>query len=503
MDERHQGLALVLVGIALLAVFSGVTAALAPPIHQAEQNQVGDHTLVGAMGSGHEGGVYELNRSGEIVWSFERDAISYNDVTRLDEDRVLAAFQEKSVECGHFYAPCFRTGFRIINSSSDRIVDEWDFPVRTAKNSEVHDVEYLPERGEVLVADMDRERIFAVNLSSGEITWQWNASQRYEAPSDPTRTDWLHINDVDAIDDGRYIISVRNTDQLVILNRSCACASEVINEDRSHDLLYEQHNPQWLGEGAVLVADSENDRVVELHKQPSGSWTIAWSVYGANGVQFDWPRDADRLPNGNTLVQDTRNNRIVEITKDGEVVWSTGIPEQGYDADRGGQEYPTGPTYNNASLGVNQGIKPPVPVLNKIYGAIRHVQPLPYWVSEWHLFVGLISFVFVAAGTWVATKERLKRMIGRFREWQTPTTVERASRRERWKREGWMIGSSIVSAGLVVLVYLGIENLGYPGEFGVFVVAWLLLDQRLFSWGVDRFNLVLPWQFREEVDDAD
>jgi len=503
MNETRQGVALILAGIALLALFSGVTAALAPPIHQAEQTRVDGPTLVGAMGNGHDGGVYELNESGDIVWSFEKDAISYNDVSRMGDDRVLAAFQEKSENCGRFETPCFRTGYRIINTTTNEIVDEWDFPVRTAMNSEVHDVEYLPQRGEVLIADMDRERVFALNLSSKTITWQWNASQRYEAPPEPTRTDWLHINDVDAIDDGRYLISVRNTDQLLILNRSCACASEVINRKRSHQLLKEQHNPQWLGDDAVLVADSENDRVVELHQQPNGSWTVAWSAISANGIQFDWPRDADRLPNGNTLVLDTRNNRVVEITKAGDVVWSASIPEQGYDAERGGTEYPVGPAYNASGMVVGTESRPPVPGLNKLYGGVRHFVPLPYWVSEWHLLVGLISVTFAVAGSWLIVTPRLEPLVERWRDWQTPDTVKRASRRERWKRQAWMIGSSIVAAFLVVLVFIGIENLGFPGELGVFVIAWMLLDQRLFSWGVEYFDLVLPWQFREEVEDGE
>jgi len=411
MNERQQALALVVGGIALLTLFTAATAALAPPQHAAEQARVNDSTLVGAMGAGHDGGVYELNASGGETWEFERDAISYNDVSRLDEHRVLAAFQEKSRRCGRFEAPCFRTGYRIINTTTNAIVSEWYFPVRTAMNSEVHDVEFLADRDETLVADMDRERVFTVNRSSGAITWQWNASQYYEAPPDPTRTDWLHINDVDRIDEGRYLVSVRNANQLVIVNRSCTCVTESINQDRDHDVLFEQHNPQWLGDGAVLVADSENDRVVELHRQPNGTWTVAWSLYGANGIQFDWPRDADRLANGHTLILDTRNSRLVEVERDGSVVWSTSIPEQGYDADRGGIEYPAGDPYNGTARGVNRGLRPPVPYVNTMYGAVRHVQPLPYWMSEWHLMVALVSLTFASAGGWIGISRHLRNFV--------------------------------------------------------------------------------------------
>ena len=48
---------------------------------------------------------------------------------------------------------------------------------------------------------------------------------------------------------------------------------------------------------------------------------------------LDWPRDADRLPNGNTLITDSRNGRIIEVTPSGEVVWSYGGLKVPYDAD--------------------------------------------------------------------------------------------------------------------------------------------------------------------------
>ena len=53
--------------------------------------------------------------------------------------------------------------------------------------------------------------------------------------------------------------------------------------------------------------------MVELHER-NGSWEVAWGVDSAQEVRFDWPRDADRLPNGNTLITDSRNNRVVEVT---------------------------------------------------------------------------------------------------------------------------------------------------------------------------------------------
>jgi len=163
--------------------------------------------------------------------------------------------------------------------------------VRTKTNSEIHDVEEL-DSGEFLLTDMDKERIFTVD--GDEITWQWNASSFYEAPEDPTQRDWLHINDVDVVNEPLPRLGAQREPGPPDRARRGEGVAEVINEDdggsddtcmgstrlvdangdgdvRCGDpaVLYDQHNPQWLDDGAVLVADSENDRVVELHRNES------------------------------------------------------------------------------------------------------------------------------------------------------------------------------------------------------------------------------------------
>jgi hypothetical protein len=301
------------------------------------------------------------------------------------------------------------------------VISEYSFPVRTNTNSEVHDVEPL-QSGEYLLTDMEHERIFTVK--NGEVTWQWNASSFYDAPPDPTTTDWLHINDVDVIDQGRYLVSVRNANQLVIVQRGSGVV-DVINEDTSDmndascrgsgqladydrdgeircgdpTVLDHQHNPQWLGDGAVLVADSENDRVVELHRTTNGRWRPAWTLEGAGGIGFNWPRDADRLPNRNTLITDTLNRRIVEVNESGEVVWSVQTERIPYEADRLPVGEPTsGPQYaENSSTSTVPGGD--VPVLSTLLVVLRAVVPsTPFWFREPQLGVSLLSLVFVVVG---------------------------------------------------------------------------------------------------------
>lgn len=406
-DAARRGLLLIVIGVLLVGFVFGASWALAPNTSVvtpgAETNTT---TLVGIQGPGWGGSVVEIDNNGTTMWSVG-NAISYQDVTQLDNGTVLATYADKYRVCGPYKPPCKRTGVRFIDPQPNtKVTGEWSYPVRTRKDSEVHDAEMLPS-GELLVADMEYESIYTYNFSTGKPSWTWNASQYYDAPPDPTKTDWLHINDVDRIGDGRYLVSVRNTNQLIIVERGKGVI-EVINKNRDSSILDKQHNPHWLGDGAVVVADSENHRVVELHRNEStGKWEEAWTVYEVDGINLDWPRDADRLPNGNTLITDSRNNRVVEITRNGSVVTSYDVPDLPYEADRVpfGESYgkPYGIEGESNVLGERSV---DVPVLSTLLTGARHVVSLPFWVSELHVLVVLVAVTLWIVGGFLLVRSR-------------------------------------------------------------------------------------------------
>ncbi|WP_458188082.1 hypothetical protein [Haladaptatus sp. NG-WS-4] len=400
-SDQTRGVVFVAAGILLVGLTFGASWAFSPNTNKiTSRADANTTTLVGVQGPGWGGNVTALDSDGNVLWTVG-NAISYQDVSLLDNGSVLATYADGNFRnCGQIEPPCKRTGVRFIDPTAEpapKIVGQWNYPVRTRKNSEVHDAELLPS-GELLVADMEYESIYTLNLTTKEQTWVWNASQYYDAPPDPTKTDWLHINDVDRIAPGRFLVSVRNTNQLLVVQRGEGVV-EVINENRDPTVLNKQHNPQWLDEGSVLVADSENHRVVELHRDEStGEWNVIWSVYEVQGIHLDWPRDADRLPNGNTLITDSRNDRVVEITPNGSLVASYRVKSLPYEADR----IPVGESLGRAyeprgGYAVLGDRRLRVPVLSSLLIGIRHVVTLPYWVSELHL---LVSFVGVVLCGW-------------------------------------------------------------------------------------------------------
>ena len=432
MDSRTRGTALLAAAIALLLLTLGVSAAMAPDAHIAGDGNQTRETVVGVQGGGpgwHKYGSVEAYNGTEMAWSAE-DADSYFDVTKLENGSVVAAFMDGGYrECGPYEAPCTHTGFRIIDpgNGTPETVYEYSFPVGQQSNAEVHDAEPLGN-GRFVVTDMYAERIMVVE--NGEVAWQWNASEYYEAPADgPTSRDWLHINDVDEISEDTYLVSVRNANQLLVVKRgegvietinvdrnadddSCTRSGQLVDADGDGDvrcgnpeLLDHQHNPQWLGgkpggtgEASVLVADSDNDRVVELHRV-DGEWEIAWKLETAGGINLRWPRDADRLANGHTLVTDTINKRIIEVDENGTVYWSIQTEMIPYEADRVPQgERPTGQWYGSENPNGAGGASR-IPVLSDAAALLPGVFPwLPFWYGGTQLGLTIVAFFVAVAG---------------------------------------------------------------------------------------------------------
>jgi hypothetical protein len=202
-------------------------------------------------------------------------------------------------------------------------------------------------------ADRNDDRVFVYNRTQDRVTWEYHLRNYFDRSQGRSYTgDWTHLNDVDKVGDGLYLLSPRNMDQVIVVNRTTKEVELSLGEDENYSILNAQHNPDFFrdseGNPTLLVADSGNDRVVEYTRE-GGEWNRTWTVTG-----FRWPRDADRLPNGNTLITDTLHQRVVEVTPRGEVVWEFYAPWAPYDAERpvhGPGSNTTGPAMADLSAG--------------------------------------------------------------------------------------------------------------------------------------------------------
>ncbi|QZX98252.1 aryl-sulfate sulfotransferase [Halobaculum rubrum] len=284
--------------------------------------RAGDKTaamLVGFAPNGSVHGVHNDTADGRW-WSY--------DVDPLPNGELLMATTEPGIS---------------VIERIDPATGETTDVTRLENVEDAHDVDYLGD-GEFVTVDKGDERNRVVIFDdSGEIVWQWrfgNHTDRFpENGGGPYGKDWTHVNDVDPIGDDTLLVSVRNFDQVIAIDRDTKEVKWTLGEDDDYDILNEQHNPDFIegedGRTTVIVSDSENDRVVEYSRTDGGEWERTWSLSGGG---LHEPRDADRLPNGNTLVTDRRGHRVLEVTPRGEVVWEVYTPWQPYDAERVGTD---------------------------------------------------------------------------------------------------------------------------------------------------------------------
>ena len=247
---------------------------------------------------------------------------------------------------------CTRNGFERVNLTTGKETSVWSRVTPGKEATRYHDADRINDT-HIAVADIYLDRVFVVNTETNETTWSWSANGEFARDSGGEYPfDWTHINDVEVLPDGRFMVSARNQDRVIFLNRSTGLdRSWTLGGEDDYGVLYEQHNPDYISEAnggpAAVVADSENNRVVEYQRR-NGSWERSWLWRDA---RMQWPRDADRLPNGHTLISDSNGNRVFEVNERGEVVWSVNIAFP-YEAERlgTGDESANGPSAAKANL---------------------------------------------------------------------------------------------------------------------------------------------------------
>lgn len=97
---------------------------------------------------------------------------------------------------------------------------------------------------------------------------------------------------------------------------------------------HEVHDVDKLENGNILIADTSQDRVIEVTMDHKIVWEWRaidwfdppsdWDPY--NAINNDWTHlnDVDRLPNGHTLISLRNLHKIIEVNESGHIVWSWG-----------------------------------------------------------------------------------------------------------------------------------------------------------------------------------
>ncbi|OAQ52100.1 arylsulfotransferase (asst) [Natrinema mahii] len=298
-----------------------------------------NHTIV--TESGRAGTITAYAPDGEVVY-YNNSRTKYFDVDPVAGDPLTVEYTATDTihtagpTCGD--PPCARNVIERANLTTGEVEVVYERYDHKENAGEWHDADRIDEE-HVVVADIIADQVFVVDTETEIVEWLWDAQSAFDLESGHAYpTDWTHINDVEYIESGemagRIMVSVRNQDQVVFLDREEGLLEDwTLGSENEYDVLHEQHNPDYIperrGGPAIVVADSENGRVQEFQRE-DGEWTRTWQW---EDDRIQWPRDADRLPNGNTLITDTHGNRVLEVNESGAIVWQVDstLP---YDAER-------------------------------------------------------------------------------------------------------------------------------------------------------------------------
>ncbi len=164
----------------------------------------------------------------------------------------------------------------------------------------------IDNQTDYLISDCDHDRILLIN-SQQQIVWIWDLTKFNWTTinplwgptsyyNSPTSVDWSHVNDVKFIPGSALnqtfdslLISIRNFNLIVLVNWT-AELNDIMQGSRYGNLnnvywyfgnngtfttLAQQHNPSLLPNGDIVIADSNNNRVIEINRTTK---QIVWSL---------------------------------------------------------------------------------------------------------------------------------------------------------------------------------------------------------------------------------
>jgi len=248
--------------------------------------------------------IVEVNMAGEIVWQYK--------IPDSLKQFTNPGFDVQLLPNNHIMFILPRSGVYEIDRNGNIV---WSYLDSQAS----HDVDRLPN-GNTLINrgnedTKDTAQVIEVD-HQGKIVWSWYAKSAYDkAPySSIYREGWTHINAVSRLPNGNTWVDLRNFNITAEVNPQ----GTVVWQYDWSPIGQNPHEPELQPNGNILVnLHPQPQQVVEINPKTS---EIVWQ-YRHQGTPDFHPesRDADRLPNGNTLINN--GVRLIEVSPTKEIVW--------------------------------------------------------------------------------------------------------------------------------------------------------------------------------------
>jgi hypothetical protein len=197
----------------------------------------------------------------------------------------------------------------------------------------------------VMITDQANERVIVVNLFTKTVDWQYGMTGVTGVGPDQLN----NPNSAELLANGHVLIADENNNRVI----EVTVDKQIVNTFTGGGSVSGAAFASRLSDGNTLITDSNNNRIIEV----DGNDAIVWSYVtntqpGSNPNPL--PTRAVRLKNGNTLISDQFNNRVIEVTHAGNIVFQQGalnVIGNGFDLLNG--------PYDAKDVGDYTGLTPP------------------------------------------------------------------------------------------------------------------------------------------------
>lgn len=233
--------------------------------------------------------VFELDWNGGLVWEYRDDWLHHDHERLEDGNTLLLAWRRMTAD----QTALVRGGFHADDDPKEMLGD--------------------------VILEVDPE---------GKLVREWCSWAHLDPEEDVVcpldhRLEWTHCNSISATPDGRWLLSLRRTDTIAIVDPQTGAFAW----KWGRGVLAHQHDARMLPNGKITLFDNgahrrgpEFSRALEV--DPADG-SIAWSYHADPPFGFFtfMGGGTERLDNGNTLICESGVGRMFEVTRAGAIVW--------------------------------------------------------------------------------------------------------------------------------------------------------------------------------------
>jgi hypothetical protein len=190
--------------------------------------------------------------------------------------------------------------------------------------------------GNILAAGIYCDCVKEIDYETREPVWEWHARNAFQDYDDEgvfpggrnfgqksayasysrvdtiNPTSWAHLNHAQALPNDNVLVSLRNFDLVVEVNRE----GQIV-WSYGPGLIKHQHTPRVLDDGILAVFDNGNSRAILVDR---GTQEVLWEYSGLENTAV--MGEISRLADGNYKILSSLENVIMVVSQEGEVRWS-------------------------------------------------------------------------------------------------------------------------------------------------------------------------------------